>query len=153
MRPRSFVWLGLLGSVAVACGGSGGASSDGASAFVGSWTSNGTQTEMCSGATHADPGTLSVTIVAGPSAGQITTQASGCSLNWSVIGAVATLAGNQTCGTVPGSVGGTWTPTFVAGTLTLDGDTITVSDSGNATYVNGVTQTCTFTQSGTYTKN
>ena len=77
----------------------------------------------------------------------------GCNLNWTVNGSAATLAGTQTCPTVPGSVGGTWTATFTSGTLSLSGNAIAVSDSGTAVYVNGGSQNCSFTQSGSWTKN
>jgi hypothetical protein len=143
---RTLVGMALL---LVGCGGG----SD-VNAFVGSWTSNGTQVEDCPSGSHSDTGSLAVNIIAAPTAATITTQPNnGCNLNWTVSGKIATLAGTQTCAAVPGSVGGTWTATFTTGTLTLSGGTVAVADSGTAVYVNGFSQNCTFTQSGTYTKN
>jgi len=63
------------------------------------------------------------------------------------------LAGTQTC-TVPGSEGGTWQATFTQGTLTLGGNQIALQDKGTAVLtLNGGMQNCSFTQSGSFTKN
>ncbi len=122
--------------------------------FLGSWTSNGNQIEYCAGASHTDTGMLGITITAGSAPGQIVTQPVGyCALTWNVSGSAAALVASTTCGTVAGSVGGTWTPTFETGSLTLTGTTITAADTGSAVYVNGTTESCTFTQSSTYTKD
>jgi hypothetical protein len=158
-RASGVCIVGLCSIAMGACGGSSGGglgNAGDASPFIGTWNTSGTQVEQCSGATHTDPGSAPVTIGAGPSPGEITTApGSDCALNWTVQGSVASIAGSQTCATLPGSVGGTWTPTFATGTLTLDatGTVITLTDSGTAVYVNETTQTCTFTQSASYTKS
>jgi hypothetical protein len=147
--------VGLLGIAAAACGGgkdSSLATMGDVTPFLGSWTtSNGTQIETCAGVSHMDSGPITLTIVAGATPGEITTQPQGgCALNWTVSGTVATLEGSQACATEAGSVGGTWTPTFETGTLTLSGAIITGADSGNALFVDGASQTCSFTQSASY---
>ncbi len=139
----------LLLSVLSGCGG---AASDNITAFVGSWTATVNQSEMCPAGNDVTPLNGTLTIVAGATAGEITTEpGNGCNLTWTVSGNVANLKGTQTCPTVPGAVGGTWTATFTGGKLSLSGTTITLSDKGTAVYVNGTTENCTFTESGTVT--
>jgi hypothetical protein len=126
-------------------------------AWLGTFSADVTQVETCSGEQHTDTLTGSITIGTGSTGGTIVTQPSDdCDLTWTVNGTSAAIVSGTTCPTVPGSVGGTWTPTFNSGSLSLSGTTgrtsISINDSGTAVYVNGTTQTCTFTQSGTFTK-
>jgi hypothetical protein len=67
---------------------------------------------------------------------------------WTVAGTVASLE-PTTLPVGPGSVGGTWTPSYSTGSLTRSGAELLWSAGGTAVYVNGITQTCGFTQSYT----
>ena len=135
--------------VLLACG----SSSTTAGNFVGTWVADVVEVEVCPDTgTHTTQLMGTFPIVAGSAAGTIVTQSTnGCDLTWTVSGDNATLGSGQTC-SVPGSVGGTWSPTFTSGGLSLNNaTTIGVHDMGTAVYVNGATQNCTFTQSGTFT--
>jgi hypothetical protein len=70
-------------------------------------------------------------------------------LGWSLSGDTASLSSAQTIPTGPGSVGGTWTATYSTGLLSFSGASLVWNASGSAVYVNGVTETCGFTQSYT----
>jgi hypothetical protein len=149
---KTLVWcvapLALFG-----CGSSSGGPVS--AAWLGAFNADVTQIEDCSGVQHTDTLSGTITLVAGSNGGTVVTQpgSNDCDLTWTVNGDSAGLASTQTCPTGPGSVGGTWTPTFTAGTLGLSGTTITLGDNGTAVFVdNGTTQTCQFTQSGTFSK-
>jgi hypothetical protein len=149
---KTFLWcvapLALFG-----CGSSSGGGPV-AAAWLGTFSADVTQIEDCSGVQHTDTLSGTITLVTGSSGGTVITQpgSNDCDLTWTVNGNTAGLDSTQTCPTGPGSVGGTWTPTFNAGSLNLSGTTITIADDGTAVYVNGSTQTCQFTQSGTFSK-
>jgi hypothetical protein len=137
--------LGLLG-----CGASN------APAYLGTWSSSSSETEVCPDGTHVTPLVGTLQVVAGTAGGTVVTQTSnGCDLTWTVSGNTANLDGTQVCN-VAGSAGGTWTATFTAGTLTLGAGnlTLTLGDSGTGVLLlDGVAQDCTFTQAGTWTKS
>jgi hypothetical protein len=125
--------------------------------WVGSWTASVAQTETCSGSSgsHTDGLNGPIVIAAGSADGTIITQpANGCDLTWTVNGTSATLTANVTCPTVPASASapGTWTATFTSGLLTLNSNTIGVSDSGSAIFTptGDPAQNCTFNQSGSF---
>ncbi len=146
-------WVALLvATVGPGCGGSSATPADAAS-FLGTYTSDVTEVETCAGSQHTTSLVGTVVIAQGGNSGLIVTQPpNGCNLSWSVAGQTATIVTGQSC-TVPGSVGGTWTPTFVAGTLVLATSVVTVADHGTATLLlNGATTACTFTQAGTFTR-
>jgi alpha-tubulin suppressor-like RCC1 family protein len=69
------------------------------------------------------------------------------SVDWTVSGATASIASLGTLPTVAGSLGGTWTPTYSEGSLSFMGAALVWSASGSAIFVDGVTETCGFTQS------
>jgi hypothetical protein len=147
MKKLLVLLVGLVG-----CGG-GSSGNDATKAWVGSWVSAVTQTQMCTTQTMTSlDGTF--TIAQGSTADVITTQAAnGCNLNWTVVGdTAASLASTQMC-TVPGSVGGTWDATFTEGVLTLTNGQITVGDNGTAVLtLDGAMTNCTFTQAGNFNK-
>jgi hypothetical protein len=100
-----------------------------------------------------------MTVTAGAQAGAIVTQlfdtfdlstgtpyAPG-QLDWTVSAGIAGLTSLAALPPVPGSVGGTWTPTYTSGALSPSAGTLVWTASGTAVYVNGITQTCGFTQS------
>ncbi len=140
--------LALLG-----CGSSSGGGPVAAN-WLGTFNADVDQTETCPvSGMHVDTLTGTITVVAGSNSGTIVTQpgSNSCNLTWTVNGNNATLDSAQTCPTIPGSVGGTWTPTFTAGTLVLNGTSIEVNNTGTAVFVDNGTQNCTFTQAGTFT--
>jgi len=148
----------LLGVLASACGSSPVGDPASAAMFVGTWTAklDSNEIEMCGTqmSTTLLVGSFQISLTA-PGSGEILTIApDGCHLNWSASGNTATLLGGQSCGTVPGSEGGAWTPSFTSGTLTLGSNEVALQDQGNATLNNsGAVENCTFTQSGTFTDN
>jgi hypothetical protein len=144
----------LLAVLAVAswagCGGGSSGSSGTTSVdaeLLGDWSCSGTQIETCGTATHSDLITFAMTVTQGASPNAIQTALG--SFRWTVSGSTANLDAPLTEPTGPGSVGGTWTPTYTSGTLTRPGSDLVWSAAGTAVYVNGVTQTCGFTQSYT----
>lgn len=134
----------------IACGGS----SATVQQFLGSWTSVGSELETCGSDSHTTPLNGLLMIGQASASGQVMTMPpNGCNLNWAVNGNTASLGGTQTC-TVPGSVGGVWTATFTSGTLNLNGNVITFSDQGSGVLnYGGAISQCTFTQSGTFSRN
>ena len=144
VRLAPFLLLGCGSSVSTA-------------GWVGSWTATVVETEMCgsSSGQHSNGPNCAVVIANGIASGTIVTQPlNGCDLTWTVNGSNATLASSQSCPTVPSaSGGGTWTPTFTSGLLTLNGNTMGFSASGMAQYLppSGAAVPCTFSQSGTLT--
>jgi hypothetical protein len=108
--------------------------------------------ETCPAGQHLTSLAGTLTIVAGPAEPQVVTRPpNGCNLTWAVNGSTATLVTGQSC-SVAGSAGGTWTPTFTTGTLTLSGAALTLEASGSAILDFNGTSTCTFTQSGSLTR-
>jgi hypothetical protein len=130
------------------CGGSGGGASD----FIGTYTVNGTTSWTgCPIPPAPVSGTGMLTIVAGPSDG-ITTQLDGCNLNWTVSGKTASVAAGQSCsGTLNGVA---YTSTWSSGTASLNGSVVTLAGvGGSETFSNpSGTETCSFSQTGTWTK-
>ena len=158
-------WLFALATI-LACAGCGGGSqgaSDGGGAdlapFLGTWSCEGTQIEVCGAASHTDTTDFAIDIVKGTSPNGIAAEPAGDAgntggtansagaLDWTVSGSTATIDSPMTLPTVPGSVGGTWTPTYSGGLLSRNGAALIWTTSGSAVYVNGVTETCSFTQS------
>jgi hypothetical protein len=145
----------LLVTAWVGCGGGSSSSPSGGpestpSAFLGIWNCAGTQVETCGTASHTDPVAFAMTVTQGGASNAITTTPG--PFTWMVAGATASLDPTTTP-TVPGSVGGTWTPSYASGSLTPSGAALLWSTSGTAVYVNGTTQTCGFTQSYTCTSS
>jgi hypothetical protein len=141
----------LVTAALVGCGSS---SSTDVSAWLGSWNVSANENESCPPNTHSTPLTGVLLIVAGSASGTIVTEpTNACNLIWTVSGSGASLAGSQTC-SVYGSVGGQWTPTFTAGSLGLNGNTIAVNDTGTATLaVSGLPlANCTFVQTGSFNR-
>jgi hypothetical protein len=142
-----------LGDGSGSDGGSGGGSDSGfdgnVSSLEGTYSWTASETDTCTSGTSVSPLTGTVTEVAGPSPGEVTSQTSnGCDLNWTVSGSTLTLAGTQTC-TVP-AFGGTWVATFTQGTTTLNATGSTYTESGNGTLtLDGAVIACTFVQTGT----
>jgi hypothetical protein len=141
----------VLVLAALGCG-----SSQSVVGWVGSWNASVAETETCSASSgnHTTGLNGPVAIVAGSASGTIITEpANGCDLTWTVSGSSATLTSSQMCNPVPTVTPGTWTATFTTGLLTLNGNTIGVTDSGSAIYLptGGATQNCTFNQSGSFT--
>jgi hypothetical protein len=123
-----------------------------AAMFVGKWTAQPESTETDNCGTQSQTtgiiGTVTVSLPAPNSGNIVTLAANGCALNWVANGNVATLAGSQVC-TV-----GDWRATFTKGTLTLGTNLIDLQDQGNGILTdNGATQSCTFTQSGSFKNN
>jgi len=155
--------LALVAAVASAgCGGtqgSGGGASPSVEPFLGIWSCSGTQIETCGTGSHSDTSDFTMTVVQGSSPNAIETDVSNNidvttgtssgpgSLDWTVSGDTASLATLGTLPTVPGSLGGTWTPTYSEGSLSFLGSALVWSASGSAIFVDGATETCGFTQS------
>jgi hypothetical protein len=131
----------------------------GESPFVGNWMCSGNQVESCMSGQHGDSATftLSVTALSDTEVQSRmqhemdTTTGTDYSayqtvLDWNVSGDSATLAGPQSTVTSPGSIGGTWSPTYEMGSWALAETTLTWNASGTAVYVNPQRQTCSFTQ-------
>jgi hypothetical protein len=148
-----------LTAMPAGCGTDGGASAE-TSAFLGTWSCANTQIETCPNGSHSDDFIYTCNMIEGEGGSSILTipslitdtttggwfPGSGSPLNWVVSGNRATIEGAETQPTGPGSVGGTWTPTFTAGTMTLVGNTLSGTDSGSAIYINGYSETCGFYQ-------
>ncbi len=139
-----------------ACGSTSTGDPASAAMFVGTWTAQlgAAEVEMCGTqqSTTLLVGSFEISLTE-PGGGEILTIApNGCHLNWTANGNVATLAG-QSC-QVLGAEGGTWRATFTSGTLTLGTNEIALQDQGNGILTNdGATQSCTFTQSGSFKDN
>lgn len=118
---------------------------DARSAWVGNWTSAGTQTTTC---THGKGSVMqltgAVTIAAGSAADTITTAVNNCPLSWTVNQSVATLKPGQFC-TVAVN-GANVTVTWHSGSSSMNGNLISFTNSG------GTDNNCSFTQQGTLTK-
>ena len=122
--------------------------------WVGSWTASGTEVQSCPSGNNTAQLTGTVNIDSFSSSEVTTMAANGCNLDWTLNGNTAALNGSTQVCTVPGSLGGTWHATFTTGTLSLSGNTISVSNSGTAVLaINNTTANCTFTQSGLLTHN
>jgi hypothetical protein len=170
-QPSRWGRVALLVSITCAgCGGGGSAGTNsgtnngvGSSStpFLGVWSCSGNQIETCGTNTHVDTSDFTMTVTQGASPDAIvtgisnnvdvttgTTSAPG-SFDWTVSGNAASLSSPLTLPTVPGSVGGSWTPTYGGASLSFSGPALLWNASGSAVYVNGVTQTCGFTQSYT----
>jgi hypothetical protein len=142
-------------------GGTNNATGTSATRFLGVWSCTGNQIETCGTAVHSDTNDFTMTVTQGASSSAITTAisnnvdvttgaaAGSGAFQWTVSGDAATLVSPLALATVPGSVGGTWTPTYTGASLAFSGATLLWSGLGSAVYVNGVTQTCGFTQSYT----
>ena len=150
MREKTIASLIIAAALCATTSGCG--SSDDRGAWTGTWVSTASQQEVCPTGSHTTPLDGSLTIGDGADGELVTMPPNGCDLTWTVAGSLATLKANQTC-TVPGSVGGTWMPTFTSGTMSLAGTVITLGDEGSATLTITTTQTCSFTQSGPFTKS
>jgi hypothetical protein len=161
-RPRGPLALVIV----IACGGcaSGKASNSGSApgtagaAFVGVWNCSGTQVETCGISTHSDTSDFTMTVTEGAANGIATavsnnvggrtgTNSGSGTFDWTVSGNEAGLNVPLTLPTGPGSVGGTWTPTYSTGSLSFSGEAVLWNASGTAVYINGATQRCDFTQS------
>jgi len=140
-------------SLLVGCGGgesAGGA--DGAAAFVGTYATNGTTSWSDCPAPPAPlsgPGVL--TIALGPAG--VTTTLNGCTLDWAVSGSVLSLVPGQSCSgtTTDASFVATWT----GGSAIFTGDVAALSGVGGSELFStaGGTETCLFTETGTWTKS
>ena len=136
--------------------------------FLGTFSSNASETAVCETPTVAckDYGCNNgcqepvggLTLMKGANETEVTTQTvDGCNLKWQldhINGTNATLEPNQICQNVPGHIAGTkWNLDFTSGTATIDNGTITVSMKANG-YLsyNSVASTWVITESGTFTK-
>jgi|HubBroStandDraft_1064217.scaffolds.fasta_scaffold222495_2 hypothetical protein len=165
-RPTELLngWLlvFIAAVVSAGCGGnqgSGGGAEPDVEPFLGTWSCSGTQIETCGTDSHSDTSNFTMTVVQGSSPNAIETDLSNNvdvttgtayapgSVDWAVSGNTASITSLGTLPTVAGSVGGTWTPTYSEGSLSFVGTTMVWSASGSAVFVNGVTETCGFTQS------
>jgi len=148
--------------VSAGCGGnqgSGGGAAPDVEPFLGTWSCTGTQIETCGTGSHSDTSDFTMTVVQGSSPNAIETDLSNNvdvttgtaygpgSLDWTVSGAMASIASLGTLPTISGSEGGTWTPTYSEGSLSFVGAALVWSASGSAVFVDGVAETCGFRQS------
>jgi len=127
--------------------------------FLGVWSCSGAQIATCGTSSRSDTFDFTMTVTRANSPNGITTGISNntdvttgasygpADIDWTLSGSAANLNVPLTLATVPGSVGGTWTPTYSSGSLTRSGAALLWMASGSAAYVNGSTETCGFTQS------
>jgi hypothetical protein len=140
--------LGLLCLLAACAGDAdGGAAPDAgggdASAWIGNWSTTGTQSTTCGGGTGTSQLSGLVVISEGPKADTIVTDSGGCRLVWDLDGATAALEGGQVC-TVSVN-GASFTVSWTQSAMSLHGTTITGTTTGAAN--NG----CSFMQQVTLT--
>jgi hypothetical protein len=118
---------------------------DARTAWVGNWTTAGSQTTTCArGKGGVTQLTGEVNIATGAASDTITTSANNCPLSWTVSQNVATMKPAQFCTVFVN--GSPVVVTWQNGSSTMNGKTITFTNSGNTN--NG----CTFVEQGTLTK-
>lgn len=113
--------------------------------WVGSWNATGTQSTTCTGIPTQTTQLSGVTVIAaGAMPGTIKTTANGCTLIWDLDHANASLETGQMCTVNVG--GNNYTITWTQSSCTLNGTTITGTNTGSSN--NG----CSFMQQYTLTK-
>jgi hypothetical protein len=132
-----------------ACGASGGLAPDAAggdpAAWLGNWTSTGTQSTTCGGATGTSQLSGLVVITDGRDPSTIKSVANNCALVWDLSGSSAELETGQLC--TVSVVGSDVTVSWTQSSMTIDGNTITGTTTGATN--NG----CSFMQQATLTRS
>jgi hypothetical protein len=153
--PYTAIYEGTWTGLRIA-GGSSGATA--ASAFVGTWNGSVNGSVTCPSGVYPSTGNSTETVTAGTAAGAIATFGGYCRLNWTAnTASMASLSGSQVCPTVSSASAGSWTPTYTGGTITLQGTTAVIAETGTgvrtSTLLPSGSEACTFTDSGSYVKS
>jgi hypothetical protein len=158
--PYTAIYDGTWTGMRIA-GGSNVNSSSGAtaaSAFVGTWNGSVNASVTCPSGVYPSTGNSTETVTAGAAAGEITTFGGYCRLNWTAnTASMASLFMSQVCPTVSSASAGSWTPTYTGGTISLQGTTAVITETGTgvrtSTLLPSGSEACTFTASGSYSKS
>lgn len=126
---------------------------DGPATWVGSYSTNGTTSwSGCPVVPAPISGPATMTIALGPN-NTITTSLNACNLNWTVSGNTVLVVAGQSCSGMAN--GANFTATWTSGAATRTGSVATLSGvGGTEVFTNAAgSETCSFTQTGTWTKN